>query len=73
MMMDAMELFPPECIVNYWLYRNEGEMTQKDPHIQKSKEEARQAERQPWTGRILIVSTVLALVLLAVAWIFNAG
>ena len=39
-------------------------------HPTETPEQARQAERKGWVSRVLVISTVLAVVLIALAYIF---
>ncbi|HEX6144267.1 MAG TPA: hypothetical protein VFZ01_16230 [Geminicoccaceae bacterium] len=39
-------------------------------HPTETPEQARQAERKGWVSRVLVISTVLAVVLIALAYVF---
>lgn len=39
-------------------------------HPTETPEEARQAERKGWVSRVLVISTVLAVVLIALSYLF---
>ena len=39
-------------------------------HPTETPEEARQAERKGWVSRVLVISTVLAIVLIALSYVF---